>query len=256
MSRQIRWTVNQVKRIRSAVSSYNAAVTRMEKSGKYQAVPNRTTVEREMGLIETADELRQREKELGRILVKNKKDATEAVKYNNVIVPKYLANEIKLAIRAINERRAKIRAELFGDFEQMTARERATRMANKNLKDVNEEYYTDGDDLDDLFEEKYPKTFDYANRYKSVWRDFNGDESVPEIIDWFAENAPEQLKLIFESGADEVDINYIYPMSADKTPEIIRHNNVVRFWNEEYRKANSGKGNALKDIVAARREAR
>lgn len=234
MSRRIKWTANQVRRIRKAVSSYNSAITRMYSSGKYSSLPNKTTVEREMGLIETRDELRQRERELGRILVKNKADAAEPVILGTEVVPKYLADEIKLAVRAINERRRKIRTKLFGEFEEMTNQEAATRQANKNIRDLNEEYYTDGDDLDDLFEEKYPKTFQYAENYKQVWMEYNGDATVPDIIEWFAENEPDELAAIFESGADEVDIHYIYVVSADKTPVIVRHNNVLRFWNNQY----------------------
>lgn len=234
MSRRIKWTANQIRRIRNAVSSYNAAVTRMQKSGLYDVVPNKTSVDREMGLIETRDELRQREKELGRILVKNRADALEPVEKDGLVIPMYLDREIKLAVRAINERRRKIRTKLFGEFEELSNREAATRMANKNIRDVNEEYYTDGDDLDDLFEEKYPKTFQYAENYKQVWMEYNGDATVPDIIDWFAENEPDELAAIFESGADEVDIHYIYVVSADKTPVIVRHNNVLRFWNNQY----------------------
>lgn len=229
---RISWNANQVKRIRQAVSSYNAAVTRLEKSGLYTAVPNRTTVEREMSLIETADELRQRETELGRILKKNNPQAAEQVVLGTEIVPQYLEQEMKYALRTVNERRRRQREELFGK-DALEARDYAARVANKNLRDLNDEYYQDGDDLDDLWEEKYPKTFAYAERYKEAWREYNGDEEVLEIIDWFAENEPDELALIFESGADEVDINYIYKVSADKTPAIVRHNNVISFWQEQ-----------------------
>ena len=235
----IRWTANQEARLRKAVSSYNAAVTRMEKSGKYTAVPNRTTVAREKSLIETADELRQREKELGRILLKNNPKANDVVDMSSdgtFLVPQYLDNEIKLAARSINGRRKQQRLALFTDAAEMSKQTEYMRYANKNLRDIDEDNYLDGDDLDDLWEEKYPKTYAYAERYKEAWSEYNGDPSVTDIIDWFAENEPDELALIFESGDDEVDINYIYVVSSDKTPAVVRHNNIMRYWNDHYRR--------------------
>lgn len=235
---KISWNAAQQQRLRKAVSSYNAAVTRMEKSGKYMAVPNRTTVEREMRLVETRDELRQRITELGRILVKNNPEAGQPVNIGSdefpMIVPKYLKDEINLAVRSINERRKRYRMELFGDAADVSAAMEAQRVANKNLRDLNGEYYQDGDDLDDLWEELYPKTSLLADNYKDAWMEYNGDEFVVDVIDWMAANYPDELHMIFESGDDEVDINYIYPesKSSDMTPMVIRHNNIRRYWND------------------------
>lgn len=236
---RIKWNANQVSRLRKAVSSYNAAITRMEKSGNYDLLPNKTSMEREMGLIETRDELYQRERELGRILVKNRPDAQKPVSIttdNGVfIVPEYMRNEIKLAVRAINDRRREQREKLFP--EGITQEERLTYLSGKNLKDLDEDYYYDGDDLDDVWSAMYPQTYKYAEQYKAVWMEYNGDPIVPEIIDWFADNEPDELAFLFESGYDEVDIHYIYSMdkSSDRTPMVIRHNNILRFWNNQYR---------------------
>ena len=60
---RIKWNSAQERRLREAVSKYNAAITRMEKSGNYDVIPNKTSVAREKNLIETRDELYQREKE-------------------------------------------------------------------------------------------------------------------------------------------------------------------------------------------------
>ena len=239
MASRIKWNANQRRRISDAVRKYNAAVTRMEKSGKYTAMPNKTSVAREMALIETRDELRQRERELGRILVKNNPKANDVEILGAEIVPQYLKQEMKYALRTVNERRKRQREQLFGD-DAMTAMEYATRVANKNLHPLDEENYTDGDDLDALWSEAYPRTYEYAERYKAAWSEYNGNAIVPEIIDAMAEDYPDELALIFESGADEIDINYIYKVSSDKTPVIVRHSNVVKFWNKKY-KETSGK---------------
>lgn len=239
MSR-IRWTANQEKKLAQAVRSYNAAVTRMEKSGKYIAVPNRTSVQREHSLIETGEELDQRVRELGRILKKNNPKADEPVDVGSegmeFIVPKYLNDEIKLAARTINERRKKIRLSLFTDAAEISKATEVARLSNKNLRDINEDNYVDGDDLDVLWEEAYPKTYQYAEQYKAAWLEYNGDESVIEYIDWFAENEPDKLHEIFSSGDDEVEINYIYSVekSSDKTPVITRHNRIIKYWEELY----------------------
>ena len=231
----ITWTAGQRKALSTAVRKYNAAVTRMQKSNKFTVLPNKTSVDREMGLIETRDELRQRVKELESILISNNPNANDIAFIGQEVAPKYLANEMKLALKTINERRAKQRRQLFSD-DAMEAFEYARKVANKNLHQLHEQNYVNGDDFDDLLEEKYPNTFKYAETYKQVWIQYNGDATIPDIIDWFAMHEPDELALIFESGADEVDVHYIYPMSADKTPVIIRHNNILRFWNAQYRK--------------------
>ncbi|MBR2553453.1 MAG: hypothetical protein IKE94_01215 [Aeriscardovia sp.] len=248
MAERISWNRNQRKRIQNAVRSYNSAITKMERSGLYDLLPNRTSVEREMALIETRGELRQRIKELGRILVKNKKDAQKPVELLSnetgelVTAPKYLIDEIKLAVRSINERRSKLRLDILGSSEWVNTPEYVTGISGKNLKDIDETHYQDGDDLDDLWEEEYPHTFAYAEQYKVTWMEYNGNRMVSDIIDWFARYEPEALKRIFESGDDEVDIHYIYPdyKSYDKTPMIIRHNRIIAYWNEAYREYSGG----------------
>ena len=78
--------------------------------------------------------------------------------------------------------------------------------------------------------------------YKTEWENYNGDPMVADIIDYMAENYPDELALIFESGDDEVEINYIYPQdkSSDKTPEDIRHKNIKNYWNEVYHQYHGG----------------
>ena len=263
---RISWNANQEARLRKAVSSYNAAVTRMAKSGKYTAVPNKTTFEQEKSRIETRDELRQREKELGRILVKNKKDANEPVNVGSdempFIVPKYMKDEISLAVKSINKERLQRRLRLFTDAgdvskelaqkggmivtehgyvdprtgEVIDALGKATAYSDKNLNPLNEDNYRDGDDLDDVWDEKYPQTYKYAEQYKEAWMAYNGDPMVLEVIDYMADHYPDELKDIFDSGDDEVEINFIYDTSksSDKTPTVMRHNAIKEYWGDIY----------------------
>ena len=236
---RISWNPSQKKRLRKAVSSYNAAITRMEKSGKYDALPNRTSVEREMGLIETRDELRQRERELGRILKKNNPEADKPVDLSSngtLVVPQYLQKEIQLAARSINKRRLSQRFQLFDDLADVSKATEYARYSNKNLMDIDEDDYYDGDDLDALWEELYPQTAKYADKFVEAWNEYNGDPLVPGVIEFMAEQYPDELALIFESGDDEVSINYIYSAekSADKTPVVLRHDNIISYWNDIY----------------------
>lgn len=262
----IKWTANQQARLKKAVKSYNAAVTRMEKSGKYTAVPNKTTFEKEKARIETRDELYQREKELGRALVKNKKDALKQVNLGSdetpFIVPKYMDDEMKLAIRSVNKARMKRRLDLFTDAgekskelakvgglrltkygyvdpttgEILEGLSRGIAYSNKNLQPLNEDNYQDGDDLDDVWDELYPQTYRYAEQYKDAWMEYNGDPAILEVIDYMADHYPDELKDIFDSGDDEVEINFIYDTSksSDKTPTINRHERIKEYWGEIY----------------------
>lgn len=242
---RISWNSAQERRLRTAVSKYNAAISRMEKSGKYDVLPNKTTIAREKNFIETRDELYQREKELGRILVKNKPDALDIVGMDGYTAPKYLADEIKYAIRSINERRRNQREQLLtraNSFRDeipnnvVSPLDEITMLSNKNLINLNEDNYFNGDDLDVLLDEMYPQTYKYAELYKEQWEQYNGDPMVSDVIDYMAENYPDELNLIFESGDDEVEINYIYSSdkSSDKTPEVNRHKNIKDYWNEVY----------------------
>lgn len=252
----ISWTANQLSKLSKAVRSYNTAITRMAKSGKYDSLPNYTDVESERAHIRTRQQLDTRVKQLGRILKKNNPSADKPVEVNGLTVPQYLKKEIQNTARTVNDERRKYRETLFGDFEGMSEIRKATLMANKNLADVHEEDYVTGDDFDDLLSELYPDLRDYIDKYINVWEDFGGDEEVIEIIERFGEENPEKFKEIIEGDYDETQIDYIYPSkgstgprrnkhaynyanrgSANLTPQVNRYDNVVRFWKrmeEEY----------------------
>lgn len=245
----IKWTASQLKRLSESVRKYNAAVTRMARSGKYDSLPNYTDVESEKAHIRTRQQLVTREKQLGRILKKNNPNADKPVEVNGLVVPQYLKKEIQYTARMINDERKQYRESLFGDFEGMSAVRQAQVVANKNLADVHVEDYVTGDDFDDLLSELYPDLRDYVDKYLNVWEDFGGDEEVVRIIERFGEENPEKFKEIIEGDYDETQIDYIYPTkastgpyrnrhgynyankgSANLTPMVNRYENVVRFW--------------------------
>ena len=230
---RIRWTAKQVRSLENAINKYNRIVNDMEQSGIYDVTPNKTTMTRERNLIETREELNQRIEELSRI---TEDSAFNVVDLNGVSAPQYLKEEIDSAVNSINERRQSQRDDIFSKVDNLSPVQEYSKISNKNLNDLHEDYYVDGDDLDDLLEEMYPKTYHYAEKYKDAWMEYNGDSFVLDVIDYMAENYPDELALIFESGDDEVEINYIYSVekSSDKTPQIIRHNNIMRYWNEVY----------------------
>ena len=230
---KIRWTAKQVRSLEDVVNKYNRLVNEMEQSGVYDVTPNKTTMSRECNLIETREELKQRIDELSRI---TEDSAFNVVDLNGVSAPQYLKEEIDSAVNSINDRRQNQRDDIFSKADNLSPIQEYTKISNKNLNDLHEDYYVNGDDLDDLWEEMYPKTYHYAEKYKDAWMEYNGNSFVLDVIDYMAENYPDELALIFESGDDEVEINYIYSVekSSDKTPQIIRHNNIMRYWNEVY----------------------
>lgn len=230
---KIRWTAKQVRRFEDVVNKYNRIVNDMEQSGVYDVTPNKTTMSRERNLIETREELNQRIDELSRI---TEDSAFNVVDLNGVLAPQYLKEEIDRAVNSINDRRQNQRDDIFSKVDNLSPIQEYTKISNKNLNDLHEDYYVNGDDLDDLWEEMYPKTYHYAEKYKDAWMEYNGNSFVLDVIDYMTENYPDELALIFESGDDEVEINYIYSVekSSDKTPQLIRHNNIMRYWNEVY----------------------
>lgn len=234
---KIRWNAKQVRALENAVEKYNKIVVDMEQSGVYDITPNRTNMVREVNLIETRQELKQRIDELSRI---TEDSAFNVVDMNGASVPQYLKDEIGSAVDSINGRRESQRDSILSD--DMSTVQQYTKISNKNLAYLNKDNYVDGDDLDELWEAAYPRTYHYADQYKTEWENYNGDPMVADIIDYMAENYPDELALIFESGDDEVEINYIYPQdkSSDKTPEDIRHKNIKNYWNEVYHQYHGG----------------
>lgn len=238
----IRWNENQTSMLKKAVSQYNAAITRMIKSGKYDEVPNYTDYEVEKKRITRMGNRRflyQRVKELGRIRVKNKPDTLAQVTKNingqEIVIPKYLDREIKNSKRVVNRRREELLKTIAPNFDSLTKIQQSNLIANKNLTpiDMSDEYYS-GDDLEDLTSEKYFSWLTYADNYMntldsmSEWVDVRA--RIEHIILKLQDN-PRALVEVFESKADEATIEYLYVSYEDHSRSFDkRKNSVVKFW--------------------------
>lgn len=231
----IRWNANQQARLKSAVAKYNAAVTRMVNSGRYDVVPLKTSYQHEKERIRTRDELYKRERQLLRVLVKNNKKALTPVEVNGEVAPMYLVQEERYARRSINLRRRKLLHELYPNWEEYTPVQKASRLSDKNLTPVKFKGVS-GSRLESFRAMEYTGVFDYVDNYLAAWRYWSRDapsySSVEETIARFRDEAPDKLILIFEGNYDEATIDYIYPNSPYLIEFSKRQDRVGRFWTQ------------------------
>lgn len=229
----IRWNANQQKRLKEAVRKYNAAITRMVKTGRYDVLPLKTSFQHEKERIRTRDELYKRERQLLRILVKNNKKALDPVNVDGEIAPMYLVQEERYARRSINLRRKKMLDELYPNWEEYTPVQKASRLADKNLTPIKYRGVS-GYRLESYRSMEYTGVFEYVDNYLAAWRMWSHDapsySSVEEIIARFRNEKPDKLILIFEGNWDEATIEYIYPNSAYQLEFAKRQDAVGRFW--------------------------
>lgn len=228
---KIRWLVSQQKRLKDAVRKYNAAITRMKNSGKYDVVPNYVSYENEKKGIHTRYELYQREKELNRILLKNNSKAQDVVTVNDVTMPRYLKDEIRYSKQAINRRRENLIHRLYPDFDEMSRPEQGSVLANKNLNKVKGNYFTP-EDLDLLKSQQYIN-YDYQmDIYISEWENLSDNRDVPRIINRFRHENPQAFYEIMEREDMETSLDYIYPpgRSANMEAMASRHKKVIDYW--------------------------
>lgn len=229
----IRWTQNQVSRLREAVRAFNATVTKMVNSGKYDVVPNKVNLEKEMGRITTRDQLYQRERELRRILKKNRKDAQEVVEIDGVKMPRYLPREYKNATRSVNRQRAELRETIAPGIGEMSKPEQAYYYANRNLIDlptVPQNPADMADMYDEFIDEKYFTDILYFDNYMdALKKNFPtiADE-IEQIILKLQEN-PRALRQVMESPDIEKEIDYLYP-DRDLTKYEEKQRNLMRYW--------------------------
>lgn len=239
----ISWNANQQRRLREAVRKYNAAVTRMRRSGLYDEVPNYIDYIEQKDMIKNRNQLYQRERELGRILLKNNPKAndviTKVVEGEEFKIPRYLDSEIKNNRRNVNRRRSELRYDLYPNWDEMSPVEQSSKKANKNVDDIDpEETYYTGDDLDELVKEKYMTVQTYMETYIDVLQYEDGwsgarDEVISIIQDMLAKN-PERLLQIYEGDYDEVQFYYIIESNqTDPTPFYRRRQNTVAFWRRQ-----------------------
>ena len=213
----------------------------MRASGLYDVVPKNTTVKAERDIVDAmgkgARGLNQRMGYLRRILVGVRPDAWDVVvQQDGKRVPKYMQRELGYKIQQINRERARVLENNYPGFDDMSAREKAKALSNSNLGKLKREDFN-VDDLETLDQLTYGLEDRYVQNYLKSLDDANwgatGKDVIADII--AISQVREALTEIFENPFVELQINYIYVASADKTPFEIRKRNVVAFWKEQRR---------------------
>lgn len=208
----------------------------MKKSGKYELVPNLTSVEKEKERIKTRNDLYQREKELKRINLYVAPDAQDPIEYKGAVVPRYLAREIENTKHVINAERRKARYQLYPGWDEMTPFEQAKHEVDGNIGDLEGDYSTP-DDFDDLKNQQYSENdAAYFSKYIAIWHEYcvvrKYEQQVVDDIEWLLDNRPGVIRMILDRGYVQAQIEYIYDISADLSDLLVRHNNIVDFWQD------------------------
>lgn len=244
----------QLNKLRKAVRSYNSAVSRLAKSGRFDVVPYKTSMAREREFVSSAQDLNLRVKQLRRILTTEKADAQKAVEFHGEVMPAYMRDEIRNIVKSTNERRKAIRSELFPDFDEMTRPQQAAALSNRNLMDLEESDYVTQGGFESLLDEEYPNIPKKAEVYISVWEDFGGSSEVSQMIREMAEQDPEGFERLMESPDIEKEIEYVYGevgagsgagyvgksgytykrQSGFRGNQINRYKNAREYWEEQY----------------------
>lgn len=246
---RISWTPSQRKRLADAVRAFNGTITRLERSGRYDILPNRVNVADEMRLINTRDQLRTRVGQLRRILKGVRPDSQDVVTLSDgSTTPRWMRDEVRRSYRMVTRRRDELRSEIYPEWDKMTRAQQARALADKNIAplDVEESYYTP-QGLDDLTRERYMNDYVYMDQYLDVWGQWHaanpGYNEVVRIIRRLVSDYPGLLHRILEEDHDEASIEYLYPefgsrrISAYREPFKQRSNNVVRFWTRQWERA-------------------
>lgn len=239
----IRWTANQVQRLKKAIAAYNGAVTRMEKSGKYEVVPQKTSFDQEVLLLMglSRNELYKREKALGRILKKNNKRAADVVEYNGKTMPRYLKQEASYTKRSINYQRDKLKRTIYPEWDDMSKPEQLTALSGRNLHPDTREPGEIALDLDAATRDRYASDFIYMDRYLEVLYEVNGEGwpygNVSAIIKELVANHPDHIRKLMEAKSNpELELEYLYPegrSSAFMQSFNERMWNVNDFWERQ-----------------------
>ena len=252
-------TAKTLMKLRKAIKSYNSAIDRMAKSGKFDYLPLKTNIVQELEFIENSKQMNTRIKQLRRILTTEKNDAQDIVRVWNVntgevgFAPKYLQDEIKYITRDINSTRKALRESLYPEWDTFSPQQQAAALSNRNLVELDPEDYIDGMDLKDLLDEQYSSVMKKADVYISVWQDFNGNPEIPGMIREMAENDPDGFKRLMESADIEKEIEYVYGdvgaggttytgrsgykynrVSAFRGSMINRYSSAEEYWIEQY----------------------
>ena len=252
-------TAKTIQKLKSAIKSYNAAISRMEQSGNYSEVPLKTNIVQEMEFINSSDDMRTRIAQLNRIKTTVNKNAQKPVivgTYENgspITVPKYMVDEANYIANDINSTRRALRESLYPDWESMAPQHQAVALSNRNLMELDPEDYYTGEGLQDLTDERYQSVMKKADIYISVWEDFNGDPRIPAMMREMAEGDPDGFKVLMESPDLEKEIEYVYGdvgaggstyrgksgfkykrVSAFRGSQMNRYSSAVEYWEEQY----------------------
>lgn len=239
-------TAAQLLELRKAIKSYNSVIGRWQSSGKYELIPNKTTIAQELDYITSNRTFRERVNQLKRASSRVKKDSGKVVMRKGYAVPKYMADEVRNMTRQKNQENARKRKRLIPDYELLKPVEKARILSNKNLTDFQEDdTFADGDPFayDALLRETYPNMTKRAQVYIDVWLDMNGDPEVARMIMEMAERDPEGFDLLMESADLEKEIEYIYPDT--KQTFIGSHSGY------EYKRSSAWKGDQTTKMISA-----
>ena len=223
------------------MNSYNRAVTRMTRSGRYDAVPGRVSFADERALVESmgtgARGLNQRVASLRRILTTVRKDAQEPVAMpNGTIVPKWLKREMAYANRSRNEARIERLSRLYPDFHDMSAVKQATVLADSNLTTVPLEQLNTYADYTAALKDKFMSDLYYFQNYLDVLSEtelFDDDELGREEIERIVKKLwqdPSFLRDVFDEDADEMSIEYVYAGGAYRDTAANKRKNLKDYW--------------------------
>lgn len=204
----------QLAKLRAAVKAYNAAVRRLDASGRFDVVPNTTSTAQERDRISSARELSTRVRQLRRILTTERSDAQDTVTYKGVTMPKYMKREARNIVRDRNAERREIREKLYPNWEQMSPMQRATAQSSRDIHELHEEDYTDAESFDSLIDEEYPNLPKKAEAYISVWEANGENPAIPALIREMA-TCEFGFKVLMNSPDIEKEVEYIYMDSHD-----------------------------------------
>ena len=151
------------------------------------------------------------------------------------------------------------------DFGTMSAEEYARRMANNDLllpyegepdssvEDVAPETKRQWDREDAERQRAQASVGSMYEKYRGVWSDpvnmhdsMEGYQAMLDALDWLYDNAPDVLDKMFNSGYDQMEINYIVISDGAGNPYIgipyeVRHKRAVDFVASRAEKVKAGR---------------
>ena len=195
-------------RLKKAIRSYNYYRDKMAKSGKFDYVPERTSLTKEREFISDMTDLEERLAILERI---SKEGADDPVEHFGYTIPRYMKNELRNALRQSNDRRAEFRLSFYPDWELMVTPQQYEAFSNRNLEDLIEKDFITSEDFEQLMEDVFPNMPKKTAAYIEVWLDMTNDEETAAMIMEMAENNPKGFRKLMESPDQQKEIEYIYP---------------------------------------------